>query len=406
MPLRGQHNAGYGGEVLARVNSFAAAATVHFLSEVLACIAQQHEYPAEAFGGRGADLPHGTETHSQPGHKAGHKVINLALQGGGSHGALAWGALDRLLEDERIVIEGIVGTSAGAMNAVVTAYGLMLGGNEGARRALRRFWEAVAEMGARSVMQPSWLDRMRSPGSLDYSPGWIWMDTLSRVLSPYQMNPVNYHPLREILSEQIDFAALRQSDKVKLFICASNVLTNRLHVFEGRDMTIEAVLASGCIPSVFQATEINGEHYWDGGYMGNPPFFPIIYNCSSADVVLIMVNPIQIKEVPKTAQAILDRINTLSFNSSLMREMRAIDFVNRLVDGGFTEGGRLKKILVHCIAAEDEMGALGVSSKLNVEWEFLVWLFEIGRKRADDFLREHFDKIGKESSTVIAQRFL
>lgn len=354
----------------------------------------------------GADFPQGVETDRQSRQTAGHKVINLALQGGGSHGAFAWGALDRLLEDERIAIEGIVGTSAGAMNAVVTAYGLTLGGNEGARQALRRFWESVAEMGARSVMQPSWLDRMRSPGSLDYSPGWILLDTWSRVFSPYQMNPTNYHPLREILSRQIDFAALRQSAKVKLFICASNVLTNRLHVFEGRDMSIEAVLASGCIPSVFQAIEIDGEHYWDGGYMGNPPFFPIIYNCSSADVVLIMVNPIQIKQVPHTAQAILDRINTLSFNSSLMREMRAINFVNHLIDSGFNEGGRLKKILVHCIDAEDEMGNLGVSSKINVCWEFLTWLFELGRKRADDFLREHFDRIGKESSTAIERRFL
>ena len=275
VPLRGQHNGGYGGEVLARVNSFAAVATVHFLSEVLACIAQQHEYPAKAVGGRGTHLAQGSETHSQAGQKSGHKVINLALQGGGSHGAFAWGALDRILEDQRIVIEGIVGASAGAMNAVVTAYGLTLGGNEGARRALRQFWEAVAELGARSVLKPSWFDRMKSPGSLDYSPGWILLDTLSRVLSPYQMNPVNYHPLREILSQQIDFAAVRQSDKVKLFICASNVLTNRLHVFEGRDMTIEAVLASAAYPSVFQATEINGEHYWDGGYMGNPPLFPI-----------------------------------------------------------------------------------------------------------------------------------
>lgn len=351
-------------------------------------------------------MPQGSDTLSEPRQKTGQKAINLALQGGGSHGAFAWGALDRLLEDDRIIIEGIVGASAGAMNAVVTAYGLTLGGNDGARLALRRFWEAVAAIGTRSIMQPSWLDRMKSPGSLDYSPGWILMDTWSRVFSPYQMNPANYHPLREILSEQIDFAALRQSTKVKLFICASNVLTNRLHVFEGRDMTIEAVLASGCIPSVFQAIEIDGEHYWDGGYMGNPPFFPIIYNCGSADVVLIMVNPIRIKEVPKTAQAILDRINTLSFNSSLMREMRAIDFVNRLVDSGFTEGGRLKKILVHCIDAEEEMGNLGVSSKLNVEEEFLIWLFELGRKRADDFLREHFDRIGKESSTVIEQRFL
>ena len=347
-------------------------------------------------------MSQGFETRSQ----AGHKVINLALQGGGSHGAFAWGALDRLLEDGRIVIEGIVGTSAGAMNAVVTAYGLTLGGNAGARQALRRFWEAVAEMGACSVMQPSWFDRVRSPGSLDYSPGWILMDTLSRALSPYQMNPANYHPLRDILSRQIDFEALRQSDKVKLFICASNVLTNRLHVFEGPDMTIDAVLASGCIPSVFQAIEIDGEHYWDGGYMGNPPFFPIIYNCSSADVVLIMVNPIQIKQVPQTAQAILDRINTLSFNSSLMREMRAVNFINHLVDSGFNEGGRLKKILIHCIDAEDEMSNLGVSSKLNVGREFLCWLFELGRKQADGFLRDHFDKIGTESSTTIEQRFL
>jgi NTE family protein len=334
------------------------------------------------------------------------KPINLALQGGGSHGAFAWGVLDRILEDERVAIEGIVGTSAGAMNAVVTAYGLTVGSNEGARRSLQRFWEAVVEMGACSVMQPSWFDRIVSPGNLDYSPSWIAMDTLSRVFSPYQMNPGNYHPLRDILSEQVDFEELRQSDKVKLFVCASNVRTNRLRVFEHGDISVEAVLASSCLPSLFQAVEINGDHYWDGGYMGNPPIFPIIYNCRSADVLLIMINPIQTKQVPQTAQAILDRINTLSFNSSLMREMRAINFVNRLVDSGFDDGGRLKKMLIHCIDAEDEMSNLGVSSKLNVEREFLRWLFELGRSRADVFLKDHFDKIGWESSTSIEQRFL
>jgi len=334
------------------------------------------------------------------------KPINLALQGGGSHGAFAWGALDRILEDKRIVIEGIVGTSAGAMNAAVTAYGLALDGNEGARRALRRFWEAVADKGAWSVMQPSWIDKINSPGSLDYSPGWVMMELLSRVLSPYQVNPVNYHPLREILIEQIDFAALSESDSVKLFVCASNVTTNRLHVFTGQEVSVDAVLASACIPSVFQAVEINGEHYWDGGFMGNPPIFPLIYNCSSPDVLLIMVNPIRIKDVPQTAQAINDRINTLSFNSSLMREMRAVNFVNRLVDHGFDEGGRLKKILVHCIDAEEEMCDLGVSSKLNVQRDFLQWLFELGRGRADAFLDEHFEKIGNISSTSIEQRFL
>ena len=275
--------------------------------------------------------------------KTGCKTINLALQGGGSHGAFAWGALDRILEDERIVIEGIVGTSAGAMNAVVTAYGLTLGGNQGARRALRTFWEAVGSAGAWSIMQPSLLDKMISPGSLDYSPGWVLMDTLSRVWSPYQMNPANYHPLRDILKEQIDFERLSRSDKVKLFVCASNVFTNRLRVFDRSDVSVDAVVASGCIPSVFQAVEINGEYFWDGGYMGNPPIFPLIYNCASADVLLIMVNPIHIEQVPQTAQAILDRINTLSFNSSLMREMRAINFVNRLVESGYDDGGRLKK---------------------------------------------------------------
>ena len=346
---------------------------------------------------------------SQASHDSGNtkpKLVNLALQGGGSHGAFAWGALDRILEDGRIGIEGIVGTSAGGMNAAVTAYGLTVGGNEGARKSLRQFWEAVAERGACSVMQPSWFDRLLSPGNLDYSPGWIAMDTLSRVFSPYQINPGNYHPLRDILSEQIDFEKLRRSDKVKLFVCASNVITNRLRVFEHSDISIDAVLASSCLPSMFQAVEIGGDHYWDGGYMGNPPFFPIIYNCASADVLLIMINPIQTKQVPQTAQAILDRINTLSFNSSLMREMRAINFVNRLVEKGFDDGGRLKKMLIHCIDAEDEMNNLGVSSKLNVEREFLGWLFELGRNRADVFLRDHFEKIGRESSTSIEQRFL
>jgi NTE family protein len=336
----------------------------------------------------------------------GRKAVNLALQGGGSHGAFAWGALDRLLEDERIVIEGIVGTSAGAMNAVVTAYGLTLGGNEGGRRALASFWNAVAEAGAWSIMQPSLLDRLISPGSLDYSPGWALMDTLSRVWSPYQMNPANYHPLREILREQVDFARLGRSDKVKLFICASNVFTNRLRVFDRSDISVDAVVASACIPSVFQAVEINGEYFWDGGFMGNPPLFPLIYSCASSDVLLIMVNPIHIEEVPRTAQAILDRINTLSFNSSLMREMRAINFVNRLVEGGFDDGGRLKKMMVHCIDAEDEMSKLGVSSKLNVCRDFLLWLFELGRNRAGIFLRDHFDTIGKDSSISIEQRFL
>ena len=271
---------------------------------------------------------------------------------------------------------------------------------------MARFWDAVAAGGSWSIMQPSMLDRLLNPGGLDYSPGWVLMDTLSRIWSPYQMNPANYHPIREILNEQIDFDRLSRSDKVKLFVCASNVFTNRLRVFDLNHISLDAVVASACIPSVFQAVEIDGEYFWDGGFMGNPPIFPIVYNCASTDVLLIMVNPIHIEQLPRTAQAILDRINTLSFNSSLMREMRAINFVNRLVESGFDDSGRLKKILMHCVDAEDEMSRLGVSSKLNVSRDFLHWLFELGRKRADIFLRDHFEAIGKNSSISIEKRFL
>jgi NTE family protein len=334
------------------------------------------------------------------------KRINLALQGGGAHGAFAWGVLDRLLEDERIAVEGLVGTSAGAMNAAITAYGLMQGGHPGARNALANFWRAVAEKGQFSPMQVPWLDQMISSSRLDFSPAWFMFDLVSRMWSPYQLNPGNYHPLREILSEHIDFEALRGNDGVKLYVCATNVMTNRLRVFERRDMCVGAVLASACLPSLFQAVEVDGEHYWDGGYMGNPPIFPLIYNCGSPDILLVMINPIEISELPQTARAILDRINTLSFNSSLMREMRAVEFVNHLVDHGFDDGGQLKKVRMHCVDAEDEMKSLGVSSKLNVSWDFLQELFYLGRKKAEAFLMQNFDKIGKESSTVISERFL
>jgi NTE family protein len=334
------------------------------------------------------------------------KPINIALQGGGSHGAFAWGVLDRLLEDERLGVEGIVGTSAGAMNAAVTAYGLASDGNHAARESLTRFWDAIAGLGYLSLVQPSWMDQLMSPGNMDYSPSWVMMDLALRILSPYQLNPANYHPLRDVLVDQVDFEKIRLSDRIKLFVCASNVRTNRLHVFDNSEISTDAVLASACLPFMFKAIEIDGEYYWDGGYMGNPPIFPLIYNCESADIVLIMNNPVVIDDVPQDARAILDRINTLSFNSSLMREMRAIKFVNHLVDTGYTDNGRLKKIRLHCIDAEDQMKNLGVSSKLNAQPDFIEWLFRLGRERGDNFLQKSFDKIGQESSTSIEERFI
>ena len=337
--------------------------------------------------------------------RSGVKTINLALQGGGSHGAFTWGVMDRLLEEDSIAIEGIVGTSAGALNGAVAAYGIALGGNAGAREALAAFWRRVADDAKFSPLQPTWLDQKLSPGNLDWSPAYHWIEALTRAVSPYQLNPGNHNPLREILEASVDFSVLRRSN-VRLYTCASNVLTGRIRVFECHEASADTVLASACLPHMFQAVEVDGEHYWDGGYMGNPPLFPLIYNCGSRDVLLVMVNPIEIKEVPTTANAILDRVNTLSFNSNLMREMRAINFVTHLIDGGFDDNGRLKRMLLHTIDAADQMRELSASSKLNVSWDFLVWLRDLGRARAGAFLDEHYDKLGRVSSTDIAQRFL
>jgi NTE family protein len=337
---------------------------------------------------------------------SGRKKINLALQGGGAHGAFAWGVIDRLLEDDRLEIDGIVGTSAGAMNAAVTACGLAEGGSAGAREKLYEFWKRISDAAQSSPLQPSVFDRMFKPGSLDMSPGYYMLDSLSRMMSPYQLNPMNINPLRDVLYSVVDCDVLHDQDKVKLFICASNVLTGKIKVFNQDSVSIDAVLASACLPFMFQAVEVDGEYYWDGGYMGNPPLYPLIYHCGSRDVVIVQLNPIRIPEVPKTAQAIMDRINTLSFNSSLMREMRAINFVTKLIDSGFDDNGRLKRMLIHTIDAEQEVCQLGVSSKLNADWRFLTGLHEIGRQKADAFLNDHFDAIGVRSSTDIEEKFL
>jgi len=334
------------------------------------------------------------------------KTINLALQGGGSHGAFAWGVVDRLLEDGRLAIEGIVGTSAGAVNAAVLAYGLTVGGRQGARAKLAEFWKALSKAACFLPQPPSGFDARSVFGGIGLLPGYWLMDTLLRFFSPYELNPLNFNPMRDVLSRTVDFPALRNGRRVKLFTCASNVLTGRIRVFAGREATVDTVLASACLPLYFQAVEIEGEHYWDGGYMGNPPVFPLIYNCRSPDVVLVLINPVVIEEVPREARAIADRINTLSFNSSLMREMRAIHFVTKLVEHGFDDDGRLKRMHIHCVDAEDKMRALGASSKTNLGWDFLMHLYELGRERGEAFLDTHYDKIGRESSAPIAERFL
>ncbi|MGI9506710.1 MAG: patatin-like phospholipase family protein [Geminicoccaceae bacterium] len=342
---------------------------------------------------------------ARPKRGAKPRRINLGLQGGGAHGAFTWGVLDRLLEDGRLEIEGIVGTSAGAMNAVVAAAGLQQAGREGARERLRAFWQATSEAARRGPIQPSPLDRWLSTGNLDYSPSWHFFDGLSRVLSPYQANPLNINPLRDVLNDVVDFDAVRASKRIKLFLCATNVRTGRIKVFMNDEIGIDAVLASACLPFMYQAVEIDGEHYWDGGYMGNPPIFPLIYNTDCPDVLIIQINPINIPAVPRTAQEIFDRINTLSFNSSLMREMRAIGFVTKLIDEGRLDPDGYKRLNVHTIDAEVDMARLSVSSKLNADASFLATLFDLGRERASHWLDAHFDDVGIRSSTDIEAKF-
>jgi NTE family protein len=334
------------------------------------------------------------------------KIANLALQGGGTHGAFTWGVLERLLEEPGFEIDGVSATSAGAMNAVVLAHGLTVGGREGAMLVLADFWKLVAGIAKSSFLQPSWYDRITNNHRLEHSPGYFLLDMLSRVFSPYQINPFNYNPLRPVLEQVVDFEGLRRRCAIKLFLCATNVRTGKVRLFTNDEICVERVLASACLPFLSQAIEIEGEYFWDGGYMGNPALFPLIYGCQSRDIVVIHINPTERPEIPKTAPEIINRINEISFNSSLFREMRAIAFVTKLIDDGRVPDGGLKRMLIHAIEADDVMQALGPASKLNADWDFLVHLHDIGRERADQWLAAHLDLIRVESTVDIRAEYL
>jgi NTE family protein len=333
------------------------------------------------------------------------KTVNLALQGGGAHGAFTWGVLDRLLEEPGLAFEGISATSAGAMNASVLAYGLTVGGREGARKALEGYWRRISHAAMMGPLQPSFIDRMLKDHSLRWSPAFQFFDIISRLMSPYEFNPMNFNPLRDVVRQSVDFEALNKPDcPVKLFLSATNVRTGKVKIFEQGELSVEAALASACLPFMFQAVEIDGEAYWDGGYMGNPALYPLIYSCTSADIVIVHINPLQRAEVPKTAADILDRINEISFNSSLMREMRAISFVTRLIESGHLE--ETKHVLIHGISDDKLMTGLGVASKLNADWEFVTHLRDVGRVRAEEWLAANYAKLGVEATVDIHAKFL
>jgi NTE family protein len=330
------------------------------------------------------------------------KTVNLALQGGGAHGAFTWGVLDRLLEDERLSFEGISGTSAGAMNAVVLASGYHKGGRQGARDALTKFWRSVSHDGRLSPVQRGMMDRLFGNWSFDNNPMFLAFDVASRFVSPYDVNPFNINPLRDILESEVDFEAVRASRDVKLFISATNVRTGKVRIFTRNEITPDVVMASACLPFMFKAVEIGGTPYWDGGYVGNPPLFPFFRTTQSDDIILVQTNPIEREETPQTARDILNRINEITFNASLVSEFRAIGFVSRLAESGFlrrlARKAGYRRMLLHRIDADEKLGEMTPSSKFNVEWSFFQHLRDIGRDAAEGFLKKHFSALGRKST--------
>ncbi len=341
--------------------------------------------------------------------KENTKKINLAFQGGGAHGAVTWGVADRLLEDDRIEIDSISGSSAGAVNAAAVAYGLHKGGCEGARETLDQLWKRISDAGEVYSPVKGGIFPMHS-GAADLVNAFSYQmfEMMTRAMSPYQFNPFDINPLRDILNDTIDFDSLRECKTTNLFIAATNVRSGKIQVFETNDVTTDVICASTCLPFLFKAVEIDGEHYWDGGYMGNPVLYPFFYDAETSDIVIVHVNPIERDEVPTSAPEIMNRINEISFNSSLLRELRAISFVHKLLDDGWIKDeyrDRLRDIRIHSIRSDEALTEYDVSSKFRTEWNFLSALKAKGRNIADAWLEENFDKIGEQSSVDLQQMF-
>ncbi len=334
------------------------------------------------------------------------KTISLALQGGGAHGAYSWGVLDRLLADDRLRIEGISGTSAGAMNAVVLAHGMVKGGSTGARDALKCFWDSIADMPGFGAFTNPLVEKYVLHWQLDQLPQYQFFDQLSRSLSPYQLNPFNVNPLRQLLKKFVDFELIQKTDHLSLFVSATNVRTGRARIFSRPEITLDALLASACLPYLFQAVEIDGDPYWDGGFVGNPPLWPLYETMTTPDLMLVNINPLERVGTPANARDIINRMNEISFNSTLMLEMRSVDFVQRLLNDNKLDPKKYRRIYMHMVDAEDRLRAYDASSKLNNDRGFIDELFTIGYQTAELWLQNHFDDLGQRPTVNIRRKFL
>lgn len=334
-------------------------------------------------------------------------TVNLALQGGGSHGAYTWGVLDRLLDEEDLIIEGISGTSAGAMNAAVLANGYMKDGRAGAKQALGDFWWQISGLGkVFSPFKSSALQNSHQNWNLDWSLSYNAFELMSHVLSPYQTNPLNMNPLRWILEKSIDVKLIQSCHAIKLFIAATAVQTGQVRIFKHHEITTDVLLASACIPTLFQAVMINDEPYWDGGYMGNPVIWPLTYYTKSSDIILVQINPLFRKEVPSHSYEIMNRLNEITFNSSLIAEMRAINFVSKMIKQGKLSKEEYKDLKIHIITEGDGLLGMNASSKMNTSWDFFKYLHQIGYEQGDQWLKEFKSCLGEKSTIDIQKVFL
>ncbi|CUH53770.1 patatin-like phospholipase family protein [Shimia sp. R11_0] len=339
------------------------------------------------------------------------KRINLALQGGGAHGAFTWGVLDVLLQDEDIEIAGITGTSAGAMNGAALKAGMLRDGRQGARDSLRWFWE---QMGAHQMPGMDLWFAAVPPGAvsraMDYSWPFMAADMLQRMTSPYAMGPFYEHPLRDIV-DQLSFDLVCAEAGPELFVCATNVRSGKARVFSGQEISTEALLASACLPTLFKAVEIadpetgKTEAYWDGGYTGNPSLWPLYKRDLPEDVVIININPLRRETLPVTPQQIGNRINEISFNASLMSELRAVAFVQRLIDQGALTREEKREVKVHMIADDDLMTRLSVATKSWPVTSVLLHLKEAGEAAAKQFLSAHKADLNVQGTVDLAAMY-
>ncbi|MGY6554086.1 MAG: patatin-like phospholipase family protein [Wenzhouxiangella sp.] len=322
--------------------------------------------------------------------------VDLALQGGGAHGAFTWGVLDRVLEEDRLIIEGVSGTSAGAMNAAIMGCGLARGGRDEARQLLALFWRRVSDAARFSPFKRGPMDRLMGKWTLDHTPAYLMMDLTARLISPYTLGGMAGNPLRDILCDLIDFDALAKGP-VKLFITATNVQTGRGRVFRRDQISADVLLASACLPTLYQAVEIDGVPYWDGGYSGNPTMTPLVEECDSNDTILVQINPVERPGIPRTAREIASRVNEISFNAPLLKELRMMALMQQVTQPGNPKAAAWQAMRLHRISSE-LMVKLGHSSKLNAEWDFLQMLFKAGRQSAEEFLAAHGSDLGVRST--------